>query len=301
LDESRGWLQTANKLQRAETERYRRERLKQLRQATAEATRQVASQEAELERARQSSERLTDLVSAGVATRQEVEAGARDRAVAGEQLAASQDRLEALRRAVEALESGVDIGVLEGSTTPPTSQSAVRETSLRLLDVDIDAAKARASREAVHAQLQAEAQRVERLRSQRVVLDHPGRVVTLSAANGEYVTRGQELMKIADCANYVVLAYVSEAVFSRLTTGARAELKIFGSKGRLQGKVLQLLGPYSEQGRTLPVLEGRLYEGPDRFQVLLKFPDLANRYAPSCTSGMPGEVYFPDAIWQPHW
>lgn len=282
-------------------ESYRRERVVQLNHASEEAERLVALHERELAYAKARLERITELRATGVESEQGLETANRDYLVKTEQLGASRERLEALRRAVSALQRGVDVGVLDGTPNQTLADNTVKEVSLRLLDSAKELALHDAEQSVLTEKLKPERERIARLKTQTITAQQKSRVVRVSAQDGEFVSRGQELFRVSQCDDYVVIAYVSESTFNRLKPDGPAVLKMHGSGERFEGVIKNLIGPFSTNGGSFLNMDAQAYDGAERFQVELEFPALSQRYAQHCRSGTTGEVYFPGAFWKPTW
>lgn len=111
------------------------------------------------------------------------------------------------------------------------------------------------------------------------------------AGQGEYVRKGQDVIRIVDCTSTVVTASVRESVYNRLKLGDAAQLRLLGVSRTFQGTVTRLAGSGAQSiYRSLAI--GPSEEHLKRFDVTLVFPELNKNSELACSIGRTGRVIF---------
>jgi multidrug resistance efflux pump len=154
--------------------------------------------------------------------------------------AAAQKHLEETKVEHDAVADGVFIG--DSYNDAPSSIQ--RETELKMKKGELDAQLAGVRTQIMHTkdQISEEAARV-RLRSDAAVaLPSKGRVWEMLVGPGEFVNKGQDLMRVLDCSNPIVSANVDERVYNRLEVGSPATFRPLQDGKTYHGTVINLTG-----------------------------------------------------------
>jgi len=128
--------------------------------------------------------------------------------------------------------------------------SAQRLDDLRLRVRDLEARLAGVDRDLATAQtrIDEETERLNARAEAELALPKLGRVWEALAAQGEYVTRGQPLIRLLDCSTPEVTATVAETVYDRLRVGGPAQFFPATGGPALQGVVENLTGAADASG-----------------------------------------------------
>jgi biotin carboxyl carrier protein len=154
--------------------------------------------------------------------------------------AAARKRLEATRVERDAVAEGVFVG--DSYNDSPSSEQRAAELRLRKGELDAELDAARSQTKHVADQIAEEEARY-RLRSEATVaLPAKGRVWETLIAPGEYVSKGQDLLRVLDCSKPIVSANVDERVYDRLEVGSPATFRPLEDGKTYRGTVINLTG-----------------------------------------------------------
>ena len=154
--------------------------------------------------------------------------------------AAAEKRLEETKVERDAVADGVFIG----DSYNDSPNSAQREAELKLKKGELDAqlAAVRTQIKDVGDQISQEDERYRR-RSEAVVgLPTKGRVWEMLVGPGEYVNKGQDLLRVLNCSHPIVSASVDERVYNRLEVGSPATFQPLQDGKAYHGTVINLTG-----------------------------------------------------------
>jgi multidrug resistance efflux pump len=154
--------------------------------------------------------------------------------------AAAQKSLEETKVEHDAVADGVFIG--DSYNDAPSSIQ--RETELKMKKGEFDAqlAGVRTQIKHINDQISEEESRY-RLRSKaNVALPAKGRVWEMLVGPGEFVNKGQDLMRVLDCSNPIVSANVDERAYNRLEVGSPATFRPLQDGKTYHGTVVNLTG-----------------------------------------------------------
>nr|WP_255616487.1 HlyD family secretion protein [Microvirga puerhi] len=140
-------------------------------------------------------------------------------------------------------------------------------------------------------QVSAERVRVNKLTSAELNTDQPSIVWNFLVSGGEYVNRGQDLMRLVDCSTTMVTASVSETVYSRLKVGMPAQFRLNADQ-RVFDATITRLGGSGASGLYATLAIGPSAEHLSRFDVALDVPNLTSDPDLSCAIGRTGRVIF---------
>ena len=114
-----------------------------------------------------------------------------------------------------------------------------------------------------------------------------GRIWELLTSPGEQVVIGQELVRMLDCANPLVTAAVSEAVYNQLAVGMAANFTFREDGDPMLGHVVQLTG-FAAAPANLAIAPSALRA--ESYRVTVDVPDVAT--GDGCAVGRTGRVVF---------
>lgn len=265
----------------ARTEQYRSERI------------------AEIEaRLRHAQERLRLIEQAGSAAGagavgglvEEGQAGSRDGPILpGVALEYARERVEVLEIALRAARAGVFLG--DGYNDAPFSEQKALELKATQADLAADLARARARLAAIDARVAGERVSVNRLTSAAIVATVHGQVWEVLAADGEFIQRGQDVLRLIDCGSAIVTASVSESVYNRLKIGDPATFRLSGDGQIFEGSVIRLAGSGAATlYRNLAIAPSARHL--ERYDVALLVPALGADPGLRCAVGRTGRVFF---------
>ncbi len=177
-----------------------------------------------------------------------------------------------------------------GDSYNDSPSSAQRETELTLRKGELDAQLAAVRTQIKHMgdQISQEEERY-RLRSEaRVGLPTKGRVWEMLVGPGEYVNKGQDLLRVLDCSHPIVSANVDERVYNRLEVGSPATFKPLEDGKTYHGTVINLTGAAGAPANfAVPPITMR--KSP--FYVTIAIEDMGEA---GCSIGRTGTVTFGD-------
>jgi len=153
---------------------------------------------------------------------------------------AAQKRLEETKVEHDAVADGVFIG----DSYNDSPSSIQRETELKMKKGELDAQLAGVLTQIKHINDQiSEEEARYRLRSEAAVaLPSKGRVWEMLVGPGEFVNKGQDLLRVLDCSNPIVSANVDERVYNRLEVGSPATFRPLQDGKAYHGTVVNLTG-----------------------------------------------------------
>jgi multidrug resistance efflux pump len=258
----------------------------EIQQARAE----LSAREAQAEDARLRLARVEQLTSSGVSSVGDLDAARRDARV-------NEEGASAMRKQVETLETQAR-SIKDGMLITQAAQSDRPYSGQRVDELSISAAQLRSRRNQLTSELGAVREELQQLeaiavRRQNYELRSPERSIVseiLSTA-GEYVGEGQPLLRLTNCSDIFVTAYVKERSFNRLRPGDLAEISVVGSSEVFDGTVEALLGsPESQLGGSRTAFLGA--EQRARFAVRVGSHQLRKRFGDECIVGRAVEVHF---------
>jgi len=270
--------------------RFRVGRVEQLQKRLADFNAQIAGAEAQHRLAAQMATRARALKKTGFVS----EAGV-DKAVSEEQATAQEvqslvQRRDGARVELDAARQGAYIGDTYNDT-PQSAQRAL-ELGVELAEIQSRLAAARAELADIDLNLAEESKRVEARSVVPVAANVAGRVWETLVAPGEHVAKGQDLLRLLDCASAMVSASVAESAYQSLRIGQKATFRPRDGSRELHGFVVGLNGFAMGPGNAA-IGFNALSRAP--YHATLKFPDLAAE--PDCRVGRGGLVTFdPDTV-----
>lgn len=285
LDAKHEVLQQRIKLERHQIESFRNNRITQLEQRVSAFDADITAALAASQTASADVTRAEALHRKGVMTTAEFDR----RASAG---TSAREKVERLRR--ERQVAQVELGALRTGTFVGDSYNDVPQSAQRLQDDELMLAEVEARRKVTQVRLEElkgrvaeEVKRQELLSKSLIRVPQSGRVWEVLVTPGETVSRGQVLLKMLDCSQFLVTASVSEDVYQRLWIGQPAVFRPRSGGRELEGRVSGLSG-LASLGEHDAIPESALSKEP--FKVALKFPGLDTQG--QCSVGRSGQVVF---------
>lgn len=269
--------------------RYSAERVRQLEARLAEKVAQSRAMQASLEEASAALIRSSELRDRGVETIAALDRARAAARVAERRLEAAGEEIAVADIELEAAREGVFLG--EGYNDAPYSEQRISELVVERNRLETRLAAERARAASIDGRIDAERRRVNRLGSAPVASNVRGRIWAIIAANDERLQRGQEIVRLVDCASTMVTLSVSENVYNTLHVGQSAEFRMNGERETFEGTILRLAGSGAAtiyQHLAVAPSERHL----QRFDVALKVPGLAGDKRLECAIGRTGRVFF---------
>lgn len=286
LDLKRAELVALQRDLAAQTQAFRAARTDQLEARLAELASDIAGAEARRDEADQALARASKLDQAGTGTRVALERALRDARVAAQALLSLNHRKNALEIELMALRrDGVYVG--DSYNDRPQSLQRADDIALRLNELNAEIEQRKARRVLVRTELADEEARHAERAGASLVSPVRGSVWEVMTAPGETVNRGQELVRVLDCAGLVVTATVGETAYNSLHIGLPARFRFRGETVDFEGRIIGLTG-VAAAGANLAIQPSSLAKEPYRVTVAL--PELAK--PGPCKVGRTGRVTF---------
>jgi multidrug resistance efflux pump len=198
--------------------------------------------------------------------------------------AAAQKRLEETKVEHDAVADGVFIG--DSYNDAPSSIQRETELSMKKGELDAQLAGVRTQITHINDQISEEEARY-RLRSDATVaLPSKGRVWEMLVGPGEFVNKGQDLMRVLDCSRPIVSANVDERVYNRLEVGSPATFRPLQDGKTYHGAVINLTGAAGAPA-NFAIAPINLRKSP--FYVTIAMDDMGEA---GCSIGRTGTVTF---------
>ena len=198
--------------------------------------------------------------------------------------AAARKRLEETKVERDAVAEGVFVG--DSYNDSPSSEQRATELRLREGELDAQLEAARSQTKHLADQIAEEEARYQRRSEATVVLPVKGRVWEMLIAPGEYVSKGQDLLRVLDCSKPIVSANVDERVYDRLEVGSPATFRPLEGNKTYRGTVINLTGAAGASANfAIPPLSLR----KSSFYVTIAMDDMGEA---GCSIGRTGTATF---------
>jgi multidrug resistance efflux pump len=268
---------------------YQEGRIRQIQARIGEAEASRASAVARLREAESSLKRTTDLSERGVQTAITLDRAKAQFDVSQQDIESARQRYNYLTTELSSARNGVFIG--DSYNDAPFSTQRIREFDLRLAELAVESEQVNLRLKQSADQISNERLRVNRLTSADLNAQTPGIVWNFLASSGEYINRGQDLVRLVDCSTLMVTAGVSETVYATLKVGMPAQFRLNGDSQVFTATITRLGGSgASALYSTLTI--GPSQEHLSRFDVALSVPELEADPELSCAVGRTGRVVF---------
>jgi multidrug resistance efflux pump len=279
----------ARAILQAHAENYQAGRIRQIESRVAEAQAAKASAEARVREAESAFKRTSQLNDRGLQTNITLDRAIADYDVAKQDVERTRQQFNFLTTELASARDGVFIG--DSYNDAPYSIQRIREFNLRLAELKAEADHVDLRLKQSAEQISAERVRVNRLTRADLSVDKPSIVWNFHSSGGEYVSRGQELVRLVDCTTTVITASVSETVYSTLKVGMPAQFRVNGDNRSFEATITRLAGSGAAS------LYENLTIGPSpehlkRYDVTLVAPGIRSDPGLSCAVGRTGRVAF---------
>lgn len=267
---------------------YSEGRIQLLQARLAEAQTVMLSTQSKLRQNQQTLNRLTQLMRTGATTAAELERSQSASSVSDQDVKAAQQRVNYASVELEAAKLGT---FLTDSNDVPYSVQRLKEIEARLSDTEIQAQLEKSRLSALKDQIDQEQVRFDR--SKNAILTAPASSIiwAFPTGSGEYVRKGQDLIKLVDCSTTVVTASVRESLSNKLKVGDHVQFLLGGTRQIHDGVITRLAGAGALTiYATLAI--GPSEEHLKRYDVTLKVPTLSSDPALACAVGRTGRVVF---------
>ena len=225
-----------------QVERFRHGRLEQLNARVKASEADLAAASARATQSASARKRSDELRKSGVTSAAESDKVQSDWIAATNAEAGAARRLEEVSIERDAAANGVFIGDSYNDT--PNSSQRADELRLRIGELDAQIVATRSQMKRLSSEILTEEMRFHDRSDVLAAFPASGRVWEMLTARGEHVARGQDLMRVLDCANPIVSANVDENVYDRLELGGAATFQLAQSGGKTyRGVVVNLTGP----------------------------------------------------------
>jgi multidrug resistance efflux pump len=200
--------------------------------------------------------------------------------------AAAQKRVEETKVEHDAVAEGVFIG--DSYNDAPSSIQRETELKMKKGEIDAEFAAVRTQIKHITDQISEEEARVGLRSEAAVALPLKGRVWEMLVGPGEFVNKGQDLLRVLDCSNPIVSANVDERVYNRLEVGSPATFRPLEDGKTYYGTVINLTGAAGAPANfAIPPIN--LRKSP--FYVTIAMDDMGEA---GCSIGRTGTVTFGD-------
>ena len=160
--------------------------------------------------------------------------------------AAARKRLEETRVERDAVADGVFVG--DSYNDSPSSQQRATELRLRKGELEAQLDATRSQMNHLADQIAEEEGRYRERSEATANLPAKGRVWEMLIAPGEYVSKGQDLLRVLDCSKPIVSANVDERVYDHLEVGSPATFRPLEGAETYHGSVINLTGAAGASG-----------------------------------------------------
>jgi multidrug resistance efflux pump len=260
-------------------------RIRQLDARQAELLAEIKSAEATREDAAKSLARSTKLKEQGYQTLATLLHAERDLKVAETKVDAARKRMDSNKIELEAARKGLFVG--DSYNDLPRSAQRHDEIDQQIADLTSQVEERQSRLAYLEKELATETETYERDSKATVSATVGGRIWEALTASGEEVRKGQDLLRILDCAGAVVTATVSESVYNKLWIGQPVEFTLRGESEPHAGSVAGLSG-LAAAGSNFAIDQTAMTREP--YHVTIAVPGLAAQK--ECNIGRTGSVTF---------
>jgi hypothetical protein len=276
--------QTAFDTINLEAEKYRAGRLKLIEARLARQAAELQATSAKMSQTTASKQRSDHLQQAGFISGADSDRAKYEWSAAIAAEAAAQKRLEETQVEHDATVEGVFIG--DSYNDAPSSIQRETELKMKKGELDAELAAVRTQIKHIKDQISEEEARVGLRSEAAVALPSKGRVWEMLVGPGEFVNKGQDLMRVLDCSNPIVSANVDERVYNRLEVGSPATFRPLEDGKAYHGTVVNLTGAAGAPANfAIPPIN--LRKSP--FYVTIAMNDMGEA---GCSIGRTGTVTF---------
>jgi multidrug resistance efflux pump len=276
--------QTALDTTSLQAEKYRVGRLKLIDSRLARQTAELEATSAKTSQTTASKRRSDHLQQTGFISGAESDRVQYEWNAATSAEAAAQRRLEETKVEHDAVADGVFIG--DSYNDAPSSIQRETEFKMKKGEIDAQLAGVRIQIKHINEQISEEEARVALRSEAAVALPSKGRVWEMLVGPGEFVRKGQDLLRVLDCSSPIVSANVGERVYNRLEVGTPATFRPLQGGETYHGTVTNLTGAAGAPA-NFAIAPITLRKSP--FYVTIAMDDMG---AAGCSIGRTGTVTF---------
>lgn len=282
-------LETVRSVYLRQAEAYSVGRIKQLEARLFEAQASIEGLQSRLRDSEGAARRAAELARGGNQSAAEVSRTRATYEVVAQEVQAAKERITYVTIELEAARKGTFIG--DSFNDMSYSEQRQRDAEQRLGELAIEIRDRHERLTVLKDQISAERVRQARFLDARIVGPADGILWELMAGGGEYVRKGQDVMRVVDCTSAVVTASVRESLYNRISLGDAVQVRLLGDVRLYDGTVARLAGSGAESVyRSLAI--GPSLEHLKRFDVLLSVPALPTDPNLACAVGRTGKVVF---------
>jgi multidrug resistance efflux pump len=268
---------------------YKEGRIKQLHARIAEAETQKLAAIARLTEQQAALHRANDLNVRGVQTAANLEKTKAAHEIATEELKAANQRITYYNIELEAAEKDTFLG--DSYNDAPYSMQRLREIDLRLAELRAEHASIAERLNQAKAQVNAELERLNRLRNAELTSPVQGLLWEYRAGGGETINAGSDIVRLVDCDTVMITSTVSERLYNRLKLGDTAQFRLLGTSKLFEATVTRLAGSgASTIYENVAIAPSK--EDLTRYDVTLSAPALKRDPELGCSVGRTGRVTF---------
>jgi multidrug resistance efflux pump len=270
---------------KAQRDAFQESRVRQLQSRAEELKAQIGAADAKRADAEKSVKRSKELIAKGGLTAATLLHAERDLKVAEMNVAAAHRRLESNKIELDGARKGLFVG--DSYNDLPRSAQRLDEIDQKIVDLNSQLDERKTQLAYLEKELTAEKETFAHDTNAVVSATTHGRIWEVLTANGEEVSKGQDLMRILDCAGAVVTATVSESVYNKLWIGQPVEFKLHGDSQAYAGSVAGLTG-LAAAGSNFAINQTALTREPYHATIAVPGLSAQNR----CNIGRTGSVTF---------
>jgi multidrug resistance efflux pump len=215
-----------------EAERYRRGRQQQLERRLAEANAALLAAQARARELEAALKRALELGERGVQTAAGIERARSAFEIAEQEWKSARERVSYVGIEMVAAAEGTYLG--DSYNDAPFSLQRLRDLDQRSAELAAELAHAHKRLAQTAEQISDERARLAGLSSAELNAPTAGILWDYLASTGEVVRKGQDLLRLVDCAGVMVTAGVSERLYNSLKPGDRARFRLRGTVGFTQ-------------------------------------------------------------------
>ena len=289
LNDRAAALQASRTAYQRQADAYASGRIRQIEARISEAASTMEAAQSRLRESDAAFRRASELGRNGFQSQAELNRTRSAYEVVTQDVQAAQDRIRYLSVEVAAAKQGTFLG--DSNTDAPYSQQRIQEIGLQLAEAAAETREHEERLAAIHKQIDEERLRLGRF--SEATIDAPVRAILweIMTGSGEYVRRGQDVMRVVDCTSAIVTSSVRETVYNRLKVGDPVQFRLLGESKVYTGSVIRLAGSGAQSiYRSLAI--GPSEEHLKRFDVAVAFPELNADPDRSCAVGRTGRATF---------
>lgn len=276
---------------RTQRDAFQQGRIDELEARIAELTAEIAAADARAVDAKSTFDRTQKLHATGYQSEAALISARSNYNVTVSTAESLRHRLRGAKVELDAARTGLFVG--DSYNDIPRTAQRLDEITQLITDISAQIEERNVRLAQLRRDLADEEKRYAELASASVAVPITGTVWERLTANGEEVTRGQDLLRILDCGSAMVTAAVSESTYNSLHLGQSATFHLRGESLEREAQVIALNG-LAAVPANLAIEQKALAREP--YHVTIRVPSLSS--GADCFVGRTGKVTFrtePDA------